>query len=306
MASDLAVAYAADPLRDSRHRSAAAARDLVDWLAYLELGNKAERTLDGYERIVASLLRAFPHKEMGEFTDGDVSYIVRRTPKPSRHISKSILNRWFVWGVKTRRIQHNPVDLLPEITYRPNRAYNLFTDAEADALCALPSPDGPLCALLFWAGLRRSEAIGLTGKRIDFERLQVVVIDGAKRDRQRRVPMVGPLSEALSGLMLTDAIGPDHFFWYTRNGRRGQPRRDHPVAFQTFNNWWNRCIKTAAVPYRNPHMARHTCATRLHRNGVPLEDVQLILGHESYRTTRDTYVHSNIDQIGERLREVFG
>jgi hypothetical protein len=40
------ISVECDPLRDLRHREAQAARDLADWLAWLELGNKASRTLD--------------------------------------------------------------------------------------------------------------------------------------------------------------------------------------------------------------------------------------------------------------------
>lgn len=62
-----------DPLRDLRHREARAARDLADWLAWLELVPMATRTLDAYEKYGARLLRAFPRHEFGDFTDGDRS-----------------------------------------------------------------------------------------------------------------------------------------------------------------------------------------------------------------------------------------
>lgn len=64
--------YALDPLKDSRHRAAQSARDLEDWKAFLEVGNKAARTLDSYERYAAALMRAFPQKRFDEFTDGDL------------------------------------------------------------------------------------------------------------------------------------------------------------------------------------------------------------------------------------------
>jgi integrase len=298
-------AYALDPLKDSRHRDAVAARDLSDWLKWLEISNKAARTLDTYERVCAVLLRSFPQRRFDEFTDGDLMHVLALFPARSRHINKAALNSWFKWGYRTRRIPGNPVDLLPTIQYRPNRSYDVFTPAEADALCALPSPDGHLLTLMFWAGLRRAECRLLTGKRLDLGQAQVIVTDGAKGSKTRRVPMVGRLASSAAELLTLEGIGPDDYLWSSKPGG-GRVRRDKPVANSTFDTWWVRVLGNAAVRHRNPHMARHSFATRLRELGIPMEDIQQHLGHESIRTTSDTYVHANIADRAERLREAVG
>lgn len=292
-------------LKDSRHREAVAARDLSDWLVWLEVSNKAARTLDTYERYGAALLRAYPHKRFDEFTDGDLLHVIRLSPARSRHIVKAAWNNWFRWGYKQRRIPGNPVDLLPEIKYRPDRQYDLFTDTEADQLCALPSPDGALCTLLFWAGLRRSEARFLTGRRINFDSLEIAVIEGAKGGKTRPVPMVGRVSQVLAELVMLEGIQPEHHLWYSRPGG-GRIRREQPVSNATFDVWWNRVLAAAAVRHRRPHLARHTFATRMRREGLASEELQAILGHESIRTTLDTYVHANVGRIGDHMRELVG
>src|SRR5438132_1063451 len=98
------IAVAFDPLRESRHRETASARDLADWLAWLELGGYAARTLDAYERTCADLLIAFPATKFVEFTDGDLMQLLRRYPERARHIRKAHLSSWFSWGYKTRRL----------------------------------------------------------------------------------------------------------------------------------------------------------------------------------------------------------
>lgn len=291
--------YALDPLKDLRHRETAAARELADFLKYLELGNKAARTLDAYERTYAALTLAFPGKRFDEFTDGDLAQVLARYPAKSRHQNKSHLNSWFKWGVKTRRITSNPVDLLPEIRYRPSRDYDLFSEAEADAVCALPAPDGQLATLMFWLGLRLAEARGLTGKRFDFERRQVLVVDGAKGGKSRRVPMIGRVETAASDLLVLEGIGPDDYMWYSRGDKH-----DRQVSDQRFYDWWHGALDEAGVRYRKPHLVRHTFASRLRDMGVPMEDLQQILGHDSIRTTVDVYAHSSSERIGDRLREI--
>lgn len=300
-----AQAYALDPLKDARHRDAAAARDLADWLQWLKLGNKAARTLDTYERVCAALLRAFPQKRFDEFTDGDLMHVLALYPPDSRATNKAALNGWFKWGYKSRRIPGNPVDLLPTITYRPNRSYDLFTEAETDALCALPSPDGHLLTIMFWAGLRRAECIGLTGKRLDLGHNQIVVIEGAKGKKSRRVPMIGRVSVAAAELLTFEGIGPNDFLWYSKPGGHGV-KRNAPIANSSFDLWWARVLGEAAVRHRKPHTTRHTFATRLRELGLAMEEIQHLLGHESIRTTSDTYVHSNLGAIGDHMREAVG
>ena len=70
--------WADDPvLRDSRHKPAQAARDLELFLAWLELENLGARTISDYEWALARLLRTFPDRQLDEFTDGDIAFVLR-------------------------------------------------------------------------------------------------------------------------------------------------------------------------------------------------------------------------------------
>lgn len=301
----MTAVYALDPLlRDSRHKEAAAARELAEWLHVRKLSLTAARTLDTYERVCAALLRSFPHKTFGEFTDGDVAFVLGQYPPKSRATNKAALNSWFKWGVMTSRIPRNPVEMLPAIRYKPDRAYDLFTEAETDALCSLPSPDGHLLTLMFWAGLRRGECIGITGKRLDLAHEQLVLIEGVKGRKSRKVPMVRRVSTACAELLTLEGIGPDDHLWYTTPG--GKTKRTTPISNARFDVWWNKVLAAAGVRHRRPHMTRHTFATRMRELGLAMEEIQQLLGHESIRTTSDIYVSSNLSAIGDHMREVVG
>ena len=45
------------------------------------------------------------------------------------------------------------------------------------------------------------------------------------------------------------------------------------------------------MPYRNFHSLRHTYATRLFENNVPIKTVQALLGHKDIATTMNIYTH---------------
>ena len=306
MTGGTVAAYGFDLVRDTRHHKAAAYPDLADWLGYLKLGNYSDRTVDGYERSVARLLNEHPDTPFAAFTDGDIAQTLARVPAKSRHIAKSEINQWFTWGYKItrpQRLERNPCDPLPRMKYRPDRTYDVFQEAEVEALCGLDTPDGQLVTILCWTGIRNSEARLLTGRRLDLKSGNLIVVEGSKGRKTRRVPMVDRVQTAAAELLTLEGIGPAEYLWPGKPGG-GRIRRDMAMSLSQFNRWWHWACEQAGVRYRHPHMTRHTFATRLKELGLDLQEIQLLLGHESIRTTADTYVSANLKSIGEHLREV--
>lgn len=77
--------------------------------------------------------------------------------------------------------------------------------------------------------------------------------------------------------------------------------RSRPIGDGSFDRWWPRRLDDADVRYRNPHTTRHSFATRYLRGlgGKPgrLETLQLVLDHESIRTTSDLYGHLDMRDV---------
>lgn len=292
-----------EPIRDTRHRSARSAGELVDWLAWLDVGGYAPSTLDGYERTCADLLNAYPDLAFEDFTDTEVLAVLRRYPAKSRRIRKAHLASWFKWGYRTRRIPANPVDMLPTIKRTPQPIIDVFTPAEQQQLEQLPLPDGPLMMLLFEAGLRRAEACQMRLARVDLQRGRVTVSDGAKGGKDRLVPMVPQLRYAIANLELVEGLDREDFLWYDKpgGGFAVRVRRSKAIAVTSFGRWWARCLAAAEVAYRKPHTARHTFATRWRERGLESDDLQALLGHSSVKTTMDTYVHTTVDRLEQRM-----
>ncbi len=161
--------------------------------------------------------------------------------------------------------------------------------------------DRALLELLYAAGLRISEALGLDGDDLDLAGGSVRVI--GKGDRQRSVP-VGDVAVA----------------WLTRYLDVGRPAlaaadrtravRGGPVFLSDGgrrlgrNHAWTvvkRAAASAGLGVRvSPHTLRHSFATHLLEGGADLRVVQELLGHASISTTQ-IYTHLT----GERIREVY-
>lgn len=293
-----------DPLRDLRHRKARSAPAVAAWLTWLDLGGKTSGTLEQYEWTLAALLRMFPEHAPADFTEDELGMFLLGFPKKSRANRWVHLNQFFKFARTSKRIDANPMDLVPRAKRQPHNVPDTFTDSERAAMCALPLPDGPLMRLLLEGGLRKAEARNITGKRIDFERGCVIVKEGAKGSKDRTVPMMPALATALDELLTVEGIGRDDFLWYDRpgGGRAFRVRRSKPVGNPSFDRWWARSLEKAGVRYRNPHTTRHTYAGWLKSEfNLPIEDISRSLGHSSIATTVDIYMHLTTVDIGVRM-----
>jgi integrase len=238
-----------DPLKDKAYRDCALGPDIVSWLAWLELGGAAERTLDQYERDLSVLAHLFPNKGLGDLTDLELGTAIRRFPPASRRVRKAAIDSFYKWAIRTRRIEKNPMALLPAVKSRPQKLIDTFTDAEAEALANLPLVDGALVLLLLETGIRKGEARALQARRCDLARERLIVI-GGKGGKDRTVPLTRRLTTALAELFTFEGIDQNEYIWYSKPGG-GQINRARSIGDGSFHRWWGRCLKDAGVRYRS-------------------------------------------------------
>jgi site-specific recombinase XerD len=140
-----------------------------------------------------------------------------------------------------------------------------------------------LLELLYSAGLRSAEAVGLDLADVDFER-EAVHVRG-KGGKERLVPLG---EEAAHHLAL-----------YLREGR---PALATGAIDALFLSVRGRRLDTSTVRriLRHPHRLRHAFATHLLEGGADLRTIQELLGHASLSTTQ---IYSHVD--AKRLRRVY-
>jgi integrase/recombinase XerC len=167
---------------------------------------------------------------------------------------------------------------------------------EARVREALALRDQAVLELLYAAGLRVSELVGLDLDDIDRRRLVLRVI--GKGDKERTVPYGRPADAALAGYLSRGrpvlATGAERAAVFL--GRRGG-RLDQRAVRTVVHA---RLAHVDGAPDLGPHGLRHSAATHLLEGGADLRTVQEMLGHASIGTTQ-IYTHVS----AERLRSVF-
>jgi integrase/recombinase XerD len=146
--------------------------------------------------------------------------------------------------------------------------------------------DQALVELLYGAGLRVSEAVGLERGAIDLDDRYVRVI--GKGNKERIVPLGRPAVDAL--------------LRYLSRGRPYLDKRHRPELFLNaqggaltragaFLILRKLAEKAGLEPERvHPHLLRHSFATHLLEGGADLRSVQEMLGHADLATT-ELYTH---------------
>lgn len=284
-------------LLDLRHRDYTAGPDCVDWMTWLELEGKSPLTIDSYERTVAALIRAYPDKDVGDFTDSDILTLLRGVPEKSRRTRRAHLSSFFSWARATRRIDENPMEFVPKPRRPAQKVSKTFTKAEVELLTGLPSPDGALMAILLYAGLRKSEARALQVRHVKLAE-RVLIVRSGKGDKDRVVAMRDVLCSKIAEMVTLEGLDASDYFWYANHGGKRHSHKRMVVA-RTFHEWFDRCLAAAGVVKgdRTPHSTRHTYATNWLRDGGRLEVVSKQLGHASTKTTADLYVHLDMTDV---------
>ena len=143
--------------------------------------------------------------------------------------------------------------------------------------------------LFYETGIRLAELIGLDVEDVDFAAHQIKVT--GKRNKQRIIPFGAELEEALreyiaqrDGLPQIDAA-----LILSDKGKRMTRSQVEKIVKQHLS-------LTTTLKKRTPHVLRHSFATAMLNNGAGLEDVRLLLGHESVATTQ-IYTHTTFEQL---------
>lgn len=175
----------------------------------------------------------------------------------------------------------------------------------------------PALLLQLTYGMRRGEVLGLRWADIDwpnnrlFVRQQLnwftgkgtVAEDVKTKAGRRELPLVPAIKTELTKLAERYEVDLEICFEpeasYCTEGTVIKNRNGCAVDPNNYARTFDILIKRAGVPRIKNHAIRHTTTTLLKRLGVPIKDIQIILGHADMQTTQRIYTHGCSDvQIG--------
>jgi integrase/recombinase XerD len=267
----------------SRHTVAAYRHDLAELEAFLAAVDIDVDAVSGDELVpYAAALRA----------RGLAPATVRRRLAAAR----SFLRHRLRLGERTLGVRDVPLPRLPRSVPRALTAEEAIALVEAPDASPLGLRDRAALELLYGAGLRVSEAVGL--RPLDLDRESGVVRCLGKGDRERIVPCGRQAIAAVDRYLargrplLGRRQDRDALIVNARGGR---------LSRQGLFDLVRRHAAASGLPaWVGPHALRHAFATHLVEGGCDLKTVQELLGHRRIATT-EIYTHV----AGVHLHETF-
>jgi integrase/recombinase XerD len=269
----------------------------VEGFLALLAARRSPRTVEAYRRDLADFARfrggASPAGASGEDVQDWLTDLRARGLAPSSIARKASAARTFyrhlvLLGVRA----DNPAAEVP-LPRKRTKLPRSLTPGEVERLIDASNGvqprnlrDRALVELLYGAGLRVSEAVGLERGSVDLEERIVRCI--GKGDKERLVPLGREAVEAVRR--------------YVSRGRPYLDRRHRPELFLNaqggaltragaFFVLRRLALKAGLEPGRvHPHLLRHSFATHLLEGGADLRSVQEMLGHADLGTT-EIYTH---------------
>ena len=252
------------------------------YLLKLELKRYALATVKTYVHFFEKFINQYKEKPLSEIDENDIRSFLQGLIQEKK--SNSYLNQ----AVNAIKFYYEVVLDMPNRYYqieRPRKEKKLpvvLSKSEARALIdkTINIKHRCLIALLYSTGLRRNELLNLELSDIDSKRM-LILVRAAKGKKDRYTLLSEKLLVDLR--IYYSAYRPKRFLF------EGQPGSTYSSS--SVRMIICRARKKAGInKIVTPHTLRHSFATHLLENGTDLRHIQLLLGHESTKTT-EIYTH---------------
>lgn len=246
---------------------------------------------DSNERVAGILDRVFQEfhgQALDEITTFDLErwkvermkQVKKATALKELRTLSAMYQAAILWGLAP----HNPVRAVKKPSEKSGKPPKWYTKAELTRLYAESDIRADWWRFIANTGLRRSEITHAKREHIQNGVLHVLSEEGArtKSGKWRHIPLSKGAQDALRGL------GSDYLL--------------PPMDRRTLTRLFRQDARKAGLS-GTLHALRHTFAAHLASNGVPLRDIQALMGHATIRTT-EVYAHLAPENLGAAVTKL--
>jgi integrase len=276
---------------------------LTSWLEDSVQGRVRPKTAEFYAMAVRHLVAGLGKVDLDKLTPGDVERFLRSkdgqlAPRSVHHLRavlRAALNRALRQGLVYRNVA--ALAAAPKVEGEVARFLN-----PEEAAAVLRAMKGDRLEALYTValslGLRQGEALGLQWDDVDLERRQLHVRQQLQRigGRSVLVPVKTRQSRRTLPLPLVVISALQEHRRRQLDERLVQPMvfcaaDGRPLNGTSVTHGFQRRLQAAGLPHLRFHDLRHSCASLLAAQGVPMRLVMEVLGHTTIATTANVYAH---------------
>lgn len=272
------------------------------FIAVKKIEGCSEKTLKYYSNTLKTLVNSI-HKNVCDITTDDLRLYLSdyQTEHHSSKVTldniRRIMSSFFAWLEDENYVLKSPVRRIHKVK-TAQIVKETLTDEHIEQLrdnCSR-SRDLAIVDLLISTGMRVGELVTLNRSDINFTERECIVLGKGNKERQ----------------VYFDAKAKIHLQQYL-----SERKDSNPALFVSLNAPWNRLSiagverflsslgKKADIHHVHPHKFRRTMATIAIEKGMPIEQVQKLLGHSQIETTLH-YAIVNQNNVKQAHRRYIG
>jgi len=248
---------------------------------------RSKATRRGYEREVRNFLSLYPNTLLRDMNEKHiVNFVIcrRHLSEAAQAFSKNAISSLFSYLVKIRYLAFNPVAAVDAIRVPNKVGFRALNEEQIKklmvAVSSMKSRDRLLIRLLFYTGLRVSEAVSLKWNSF-FQihgRKQLTVL--GKGNKIRTVLVTDVLWKDLEDLRASIETSENGYVFRSEKDTR------RPISSLTAWRIVKFAAKSAGLSDKiSPHFFRHAFAIMALDGGAPIAVLQQALGHNSLSST---------------------
>lgn len=294
----------------------------AQYLASLKIVSNSVATYDKYAFVLADF-GEYVKAHDGEQAEVEPLLVVgwRNELKANRGLENNsirhyltLVHSFFKWAIEHKMFAEQPVNRR-DFPKKEAVEYDLLTEQEIEKILSGATPKNSqidtcmrnraLVILVLTSGVRVSELIDLRVEDLDFDK-HIVTVKHGKGDKKRAVTFP-TIAEQVINEYLSERYGangaPKHAFLFEHADESGDL---HQYTRQNIT----RLVKSYVyrlTGHKNigTHDLRHSYASYLLTHGVPIQEIQALLGHENYSTTLIYASQLCPERVATNLNAVF-
>ena len=260
------------------------------YLASRAISNLAHSSLVQYKYKLVNFFKVM-RKSYADITTNDIRLYLYNYKAQNNSSDcymeniRGVINQFFQWLVDNDYLLRNPCAKIEKIKYtryrrKPLTSYQL----EYTRWNTMTVREKALVDFIYSTGCRVSECAAMLLSDIDWNERAVLIRHG-KGDKERTVYFNAEAEVSLKAYLDTRDDETDAIFVSTRRPHKPLGARSIEAIFRKLSGEVNMHLY--------PHKLRHTFATAGLRSGMPIEQLQALLGHADPKTT---LIYAKLDQ----------
>lgn len=256
-------------------------KELKEYLVTRKIEGASDKTLEQYKFALARFIYAVS-KPCTDVTSSDIKIYLYNLKNSTgmKDVSldnqRSYINAFYTWLVNNDYMAKNPCANIKPIKHEKHPRHPLTAiDMEKIRAACRTSRDKAMIEFMYATGCRCDEMVNVKLSDIDFDRKEVKLFGKGKKERLSYLNARAVIAIQIY-LRERGNVSPFLLCSAKKPYQKLTTRQIEKIVKK---------LGAAAGVNVTPHIIRHTTASDAIDKGMPIEQVQVLLGHESIQTT---------------------